>query len=59
MQGLIRNSSPSDFPEVERFRQRKAAGGLASPEIVAKGIMAVASRPDLEAGICYDLPTAA
>jgi benzil reductase ((S)-benzoin forming) len=59
MQALIRASMPSDFPEVERFRQRKAAGGLALPEIVAKGIIGIATRLDLEAGTCYDLPTAA
>src|SRR5690606_17031869 len=59
MQALIREALPSDFPEVERFRKRKAEGGLAHPDAVAKGIIAVATRQDLEAGVCYDLPTAA
>ena len=59
MQALIREAQPDDFPEVERFRTRKISGGLAHPEVVARGIIAVAARSDLEAGKCYDLPTAA
>jgi len=59
MQALIRESSVSDFPDAERFKMRKEAGGLAAPNAVAKGIMEIATRKDLKPGTRYDLPTAA
>jgi benzil reductase ((S)-benzoin forming) len=56
MQALIRAQSTHDFPEVERFRRRKETGELATPDHVAGCIIRIASRPDLQAGVRYDLP---
>lgn len=56
MQALIRASSASDFPDVERFRKRKDDGGLAHPGQVAKAILALAARPALQPGARLDLP---
>lgn len=55
MQALIRKSSASDFPDVERFRIRKEARGLAAPDVVARGIIDIATRENLTPGTRYDL----
>jgi benzil reductase ((S)-benzoin forming) len=39
MQALIRQTPSTDFPDVERFTQRKLDGGLASPKAVAAAII--------------------
>jgi benzil reductase ((S)-benzoin forming) len=59
MQAQIRESAVSDFPEVERFRKRHDAGGLAPPDEVARAIIDLANRQDLQPGARYDLPTGA
>lgn len=58
MQAVIRKALTADFPDVECFRKRKTEGGLVAPEAVAKALIAIATRENLEAGVCYDLPTA-
>ena len=55
MQALIRESSASDFPDVERFRSRKESGGLAEPDAVARAIIALAARHDLKPGARYEV----
>jgi hypothetical protein len=56
MQALIRKASVSDFPDVERFRSRKEAGGLAAPDVVARGIIDLATRSDLKPGARHETP---
>ena len=54
MQALIRSTPKSDFPEVERFIKRKHEGGLATPEAVAAGIMALMAS-ELDPGGRYEV----
>lgn len=50
MQTLIRECSPADFPEVERFREMKRDDSYNTPGFVARQLLAIAfdpaSRPD-------------
>ena len=57
MQREIRNSSVESFPDVERFRQRHAGGGLRSAAGVAEELVAIAfdkHRPAM--ATCLSLP---
>ena len=53
MQAFIRSSSPEDFPDLPRFIQRKAAGGLAAPATVANAVRRIVADPTLVAGERY------
>jgi benzil reductase ((S)-benzoin forming) len=53
MQALIRSSTKVDFPDVERFVQRKEKGQLAPPAKVAASLVALLSRHDLVGGERY------
>lgn len=53
MQERIRQSSASDFPDVERFIQRKEKGQLVPPDQVARSVLKILSRPDLVGGERY------
>lgn len=53
MQALIRSSTKDDFPDVERFVQRKEKGQLAPPAKVAASLVALLSRHDLVGGERY------
>lgn len=46
MQGELRAADPSGFPDIERFRQLKASGELASPEAAAARVLAYLARAD-------------
>ncbi len=54
MQALIRETSPSDFPEVERFIQRKNRGYLVPPDKVAAAILRILEQPYLSFGERYE-----
>lgn len=54
MQALIRATPAQDFPEVQRFIRRQAAGELHPARAVAESVLRVLSRTDLEAGGRYD-----
>ena len=54
MQALIRASSVADFPEVERFIQRKQQGGLVSPADVAAAVLRILALPSLVGGSRYE-----
>jgi hypothetical protein len=57
MQREIRDSSIEAFPEVERFRQRHADGGLRSAEDVAADLLALAFDPKRQTeAVCVELP---
>lgn len=53
MQARIRRSDAADFPDVERFIQRKEKGQLAPPDQVALSVIKILSRPDLAGGERY------
>lgn len=53
MQTLIRSTSPSDFPDVNLFIQRKDQGLLVSPDRVATAILRILERPSLSFGERY------
>jgi benzil reductase ((S)-benzoin forming) len=55
MQAAVRASSPSEFPEVQRFIDRKKHGGLASPEQVAAAVCRILQLPALSHGARYDV----
>lgn len=55
MQALIRSSSLADFPDVERFIERKKQGVLASPARVAAAILRILELPSLTSGQRYDV----
>ncbi len=59
MQALIRETPSDDFPEVDRFRKRKTAGGLATPERVAAAIIQLVAKGKLQPGGRHDLPPVA
>ncbi len=50
MQALIRASSAENFPEVERFRERKRDGDFNSARYVADEFLATAFDPEREPG---------
>lgn len=54
MQALIRESSPADFPELERFVQLKKQGLLIPPDYVASAIMRILERESLSFGGRYE-----
>ena len=53
MQALIRGTSPSDFPEVELFIQRKNQGLLVPPDKVAAAILRILEQGSLSSGERY------
>ncbi|HEX2995870.1 MAG TPA: SDR family NAD(P)-dependent oxidoreductase [Anaerolineales bacterium] len=53
MQALIRATSPSDFPDVEVFIQRKEQGSLVSPDQVAAAIIRILEQPSVSSGERY------
>ncbi len=55
MQAMIRASTAVDFPEVERFIQRKHQGGLADPSDVAAAILRILALPSLTGGGRYEV----
>jgi benzil reductase ((S)-benzoin forming) len=55
MQALIRSSSVTDFPDLERFIERKKQGALASPARVAAAILRILELPSLSSGQRYDV----
>lgn len=55
MQALIRASSASDFPDLERFIQRKERGGLMPPASVAAAVVRILELPSLSYGARYDV----
>jgi len=57
MQGVIREASAEHFPDVERFRQMKAAGELRAPEDVAADILRLEQSGKLFAEPVADLRT--
>ena len=48
MQGIIRQSSESDFPLIENFKEYKKQGLLSTPEDTAEGLMRLFEREDFE-----------
>jgi benzil reductase ((S)-benzoin forming) len=54
MQALIRSSSASDFPEIERFIRRKEQGALVSPVKVAAAVYRILELPLLSNGARYE-----
>ncbi len=55
MQDGIRGLHEADFPNVQRFRDLKSEGILRSPDVVARELWDLATRPDLENGAVLDL----
>jgi benzil reductase ((S)-benzoin forming) len=55
MQALVRGSSESDFPDRERFIQRKEQGGLEPPAEVAAAVFRILALPSLSFGSRYDV----
>ena len=55
MQALIRDSSASDFPEVERFIKRKELGALVSPERVAAATYRILELSSISYGARYEV----
>lgn len=49
MQGELRASDPSGFPDIEQFRQFKTTGQLAAPEAAAARVLAYLARADFGA----------
>ena len=45
MQSLLRECTPADFPEVERFRELKRSEGFNTPGFVAEHLLAIAFDP--------------
>lgn len=54
-QALIRSTAVADFPDVQRFIDRAAAGGLRQPEAAATRIRDVMQRADLQSGGRYGI----
>lgn len=54
MQAQIRSSSAADFPQVERFIQRKDQGALVAPADCAAAVLRILALPNLAGGGCYD-----
>jgi benzil reductase ((S)-benzoin forming) len=54
MQALIRATSPVDFPDVERFIQRKNQGLLMPPEKVAAAVIRILEQESLSFGGRYE-----
>ena len=50
MQATIRAASAADFPEVERFIQRKRMGGLVDPQDCAAAVLRILALPALVGG---------
>jgi NAD(P)-dependent dehydrogenase (short-subunit alcohol dehydrogenase family) len=46
MQGRIRECSPEEFPEVERFLELKRSDGFNTPGFVAEHLLGIAFDPD-------------
>ncbi len=57
MQALIRSSTASDFPDVDRFVRHKALGGLAAPATVAKAVLRILESRSLSYGGRYEAST--
>ena len=55
MQALIRSSSASDFPEIERFVKRKEQGALVPPVKVAAAVCRILELPSLSYGARYEV----
>lgn len=55
MQAMIRASSVADFPDLERFIQRKEQGALVSPAKVATAVCRILALPSLAYGAHYDV----
>ena len=55
MQDGIRDLDEVDFPNVQRFRDLKSEGILRSPDVVARELWDLATRPDIENGAVLDL----
>ena len=55
MQTCIRNSSASDFPEIQRFIKRKEQGALVEPVKVAAAVCRILELPSLIAGSRYEV----
>jgi benzil reductase ((S)-benzoin forming) len=55
MQALIRSSSASDFPTIERFIKRKEQGALVSPARVAAAACRILELPSLSYGARYEV----
>jgi benzil reductase ((S)-benzoin forming) len=55
MQALIRATKAADFPDVDRFVERKARGELTPPDQVAKAVLSIIATSTLEAGARYDV----
>jgi NAD(P)-dependent dehydrogenase (short-subunit alcohol dehydrogenase family) len=55
MQALIRTSTASDFPEIERFIVRKEQGALLSPMKVAAAVCRILDLPSLSSGARYEV----
>jgi len=53
MQALIRGTSPSDFPDVEIFIQRKDQALMVPPDKVAAAIIRILEQPSLSFGERY------
>jgi benzil reductase ((S)-benzoin forming) len=59
MQGLVRSSDASDFPDVERFRQMKSEGALRPAADVAADILRLEAQGKLAGDAVLDLRTLA
>ena len=55
MQSLIRSATPSDFPDVARFIERKKQGELRPAAVVAAAVLKITGLPDLHGGERYDI----
>ncbi len=55
MQGEIRQTSFSDFPEVERFKEYKVKGELSAPEDVAEKLLAIVEKTTKAPDIAFSL----
>lgn len=55
MQAFIRSTSASDFPDLERFIQRKERGGLMPADKVAAAVLRILMLPSLSYGARYDV----
>ncbi|MFT3735487.1 MAG: SDR family NAD(P)-dependent oxidoreductase [Rhodocyclaceae bacterium] len=55
MQAGIRATTAEDFPDVARFIQRHADGGLRPAGVVADALLNILRLPDLQGGMTYDV----
>lgn len=55
MQGQLRAADPTGFPDIERFKQLKASGQLATPEAAAARVLAYLARADFGADPVADV----